>query len=70
MQTMFSRFAEVLKVEESRTVSETQSPEEGEAVIAQSVQTDSGLKAELHGLVETLSKRNDVRVLLTTSGLE
>ena len=70
MQTMFSRFAEVLKVEESRAVSEIGGSADSEPEAPQTVQSASGLKAELQNLVSTLSQRNDVRVHLTAFGLE
>lgn len=71
MQSIVTRFSEVLSVERSQSGAPNAEVADGQATTVDVVDThSSGLVRELNDLVQTLSERNDVRVVLKTFGLE
>lgn len=71
MQSIVTRFSEVLSVERSQSGAPNAEVSDGQATTVDVVDThSSGLVRELNDLVQTLSERNDVRVVLKTFGLE
>lgn len=69
MQSIVTRFSEVLQVERSQTSGATETGVDSqEAPLANQLQ-GSALENELAELVNTLAERNDVRIVLKTFGL-
>lgn len=67
MQSIVTRFSEVLKVERGQNSPVTDVGIDTPTSLT--VPSGSALERELHGLVDTLAERNDVRVMLKTFGL-